>query len=236
MTHDPWHELVLVTAAAVLLGGGAVFLALAWRRRPATGLPSAAPPATVATAPRRDATRPVTLLAAVLSVGAALIHLAAAPSHLEELGALGWGFVAAGAFQASWAIGYVVGPSRRTAIVGIAGNAAILGAWAWSRTVGLPIGPVAGVPEAVGVPDGAASLFQAVLVGLLTVRLTAIDLRGSRLGRLAPDAASTTVVALVPAIGVVFLATTLAVSVALGHQPAAGAAHEHAPGAVHGHP
>jgi hypothetical protein len=39
--------------------------------------------------------------------------------------------------------------------------------WATSRTIGLPIGPEAGLPEPVGFPDLLASSFEIGIVGLM---------------------------------------------------------------------
>ncbi len=235
MTHDLWHALIHLSAAAVLLGGGGVVLARGWRARRAAADAGAAmpvdglPPMSMA----RVVARAATMRAAALSLAAATIHLAAAPAHLAELGLVGWGFVAAAVFQAAWALAYAVNASARVAFVGIAGNAAIVAAWAWSRVEGLPVGALAGVPEPVGVPDAAASLFQVLLVALLVLRAS-----GARLGtpigrRFVRDPASFAVIAVVPAIGVVFLATTLAVTLALGQGHTPGPDHGHEPGAGH---
>ena len=49
-----------------------------------------------------------------------------------------------------------------------AGNAAVLGVWALSRTAGVPIGPARWTPEPVGVFDMASAVFEvAVIVGAL---------------------------------------------------------------------
>jgi hypothetical protein len=168
----------------------------------------------------------VTLLAAALAVGSGLIHLAAAPSHIDELGALGWGFVGATVFQASWALAWAISPSRPVAAWGIAGSIAIALAWLWSRTMGLPVGPLAGVPEAVGFPDAVATLFEVLLVLLLIVRVTG---GGRSLGGAVDRVRSLPVIAAVPAFGLVVVATSMAVTFALGHTHGPGEGHPDEP-------
>jgi hypothetical protein len=199
--HDPGHALVESVAAAVLVAGGAIALLLAGRARLAGGSVAllSEPPAAVGPAGGLAVSA---VLAAALSLGAAVIHFAAAPVHVEELGPLGLGFVAAGAFQAAWALASLIEPARGVVFLGMAGNLTILVAWAWSRSVGLPGMPV----EPITAPDAVTSLFEGLLVILLATR--------SRLRPTGPVA----IIALVPAVGLVFLGTILALSSpALGH-------------------
>lgn len=222
MSHDAWHDLVHLGAAAVLIGGGAFFIALAAIDRRRRG------PAPVrrvdAADPARQLAAILRVLAVALAAGSAAIHLAAAPVHIDELGPLGWGFVAAALFHGAWALAWLIQPSRPVAVVGAVGSLAIAGAWAWTRTFGLPVGPLAGSPEPVGVPDVAATAFELLLVGLLAIRITGRERTAVELLRRAP---SLPAIAVVPALGVMFLATTLSVTLALEHG--------HAPGDVHSH-
>jgi hypothetical protein len=232
MPHDAWHDVVHLGAAAALIGGGAIFIALAAiarRRHP----PARLPRREVAD-PARQLAPILTVLAVALAAGAAAIHLAAAPSHVEELGPLGWGFVAVALFQGAWAPSWLVKPSRQVAVVGALGSLAIAGAWAWTRTFGLPVGPLAGSPEPIGVPDVAATLFELLLVGLLAIRITGREGAAGELLRRAP---SLPAIALVPILGVMFFATTLSVTVALGHAHGPADGHSHAEDAhAHGAP
>jgi hypothetical protein len=108
---------------------------------------------------------------AVLSLGAAAIHFAVMPEHLAEWWAFGGFFAALGWFQALWSIGYLAGPSGRLARFAIAVNLATVLVWAWSRTIGLPIGPDPGVPEPLGAADVVATVLELLLViGLLASR------------------------------------------------------------------
>ena len=184
--------------------------------------------------------RSFAVILAGFSAGAAVIHLVAAPSHFAEIGDLASGFVVAAAFQALWIRWLLAGPSQRTITIGIVGNLAIVAAWAWSRTVGLPIGELAWVPEPIGYPDAASVAFELLLVGGLVV--------GSVVDRLDLDLAITrrasmravASVAIVPVLGLVLVLTslaTVAIASGLDHGPAdAHAAGVHAAGVHAVHP
>jgi hypothetical protein len=201
------HDAIELIAAIVLVVGGVLFTILAFRTRQ---MPSG-PPASASASPAIG--RSIALILAGLSAGAAVIHLVAAPGHYVELGDLGAGFLVAAALQGAWIRWCLAGPSRRTALAGIALNVAILGAWAWTRSVGLPVGPFAGGPEPIGLPDGASVVFELLLVaGLVPIALQ-LDLAASRRG-LARELAA---VAIVPVIGLVLVVTSLAtVAIATG--------------------
>ena len=111
---------------------------------------------------------------AVISLGAAAIHFAVAPEHLAEGWAFGLFFAGLGWFQALWAVAYLVRPALGLRWLAIAANLATVVLWAWSRTLGLPIGPHPGMPEAVGAPDViAGGLELALSIGLLATRAEA---------------------------------------------------------------
>lgn len=131
-------------------------------------------------------------IAIAASVGAGMIHLALGPEHLEELGALGWGFYLAAALQAGWAVAVVAllgrsgGASRFRwpAIAGIAINVAILGAWAISRTAGLPAGETPWLPEPIGRTDTIAAALEVAIVAAILVQRRprpALEFRRARL-------------------------------------------------------
>ena len=66
---------------------------------------------------------------------------------------------------------------RTFLVVGVAGNVALLGLWAWTRMVGgVPIGPHRHI-EPVGAVDGAAVALQALAVVLLIQALRGQPLR-----------------------------------------------------------
>jgi hypothetical protein len=227
------HAAIEAVAAFLLVVGGAVVLALAahQRRRAIAGGGTVA---LAIRAPTSASTSVAAVIAVALSIGAAVIHLAAGPAHVEELGDLGLGFYWAALFQAGWAIAYLARPTRHVAAVGIAGSLAISAAWAWSRAVGLPVGAEAWQPEAIGVPDAIATAFQVLLAALLAVTWARAPRVAVVVGRLRPVASN--LVTGVPVVGIVFLATALAVGSAgsgHGHGGPTESAGSHA-SAVHG--
>ncbi|HEY3334803.1 MAG TPA: hypothetical protein VGK16_06140 [Candidatus Limnocylindrales bacterium] len=118
-------------------------------------------------------TMPTTWWAA-LSLGAAAIHFAVIPDHLEEWWAFGLCFAGLGWFQAVWPIIYRDRPTRPLASLAVAVNFATVIVWAWSRTAGLPVGPEPGMPEAVGAADLVSTLLEVALVaGLLGTQVVA---------------------------------------------------------------
>lgn len=164
--------------------------------------------------------RPATAVAVAASIGAGLIHLGLGPEHLDELGALGWGFYVAAALQLGWAIGVLAVHARharharplprvgvtKIAVAGILMNVAILAAWVVSRTVGLPTGEIPWVPEPVGRADLVSAVLEIAIVMIATAqvrtRITTAGLlavpdrvRGRR--RLAPLVATLSVAAII---------------------------------------
>jgi hypothetical protein len=212
------HDSVERIAAVILVVGGAIFTAMSLRLRPARTGPAfvaddrlGGRPVTPAAA--ADVRRTLVIILAGLSAGAAMIHLAAAPSHYREIGDLAAGFVVSAAFQAAWIRWCLAGPSRSTIAIGIAGNLAIVAAWTWTRTIGLPVGEFAGAPEPVGFPDAASVVFELLLVAGLVIRWLEIDVALSR--RAAVRAIAS--VAVVPVVGIVLVVTSLAaVAIASG--------------------
>jgi hypothetical protein len=116
---------------------------------------------------------------AVLSVGAGVIHAAVVPEHLAEEWAFGAFFILAAAFQIAWAILVVVRPSAIVASIGAVANGAIIAVWALSRTIGLPIGPEAWMPEPVSTLDVAATLMELLLVVSLVSKASSSSRRRS---------------------------------------------------------
>jgi hypothetical protein len=221
-------------AALVLVVGGAIFLALAadqrfGRGRRRGGLPAGRASPRLVPIPAEAVDRSIVRIVASLSLGAAIIHVASAPHHYAEFGDLGAGFIIAGVFQAAWARAALTALSTRAAWIGIIGNLVIVAAWIISRLVGLPVGTQPWIPETIGLPDGAATIFEVLVVGALSVRLLGID-RGL-VERFAP-VRSIAAIAVVPALGLVLLTASLAaVAIAAGadhgvvHSPPAGSAH-----------
>lgn len=114
------------------------------------------------------------------------------------------------------------GPSTRTRRLGIVVNAAIILVWAYTRTVGLPIGEFAGAPEPVGFPDAAAVVFELLLIAGL------VDMQSRPFDAEPAHAAARTIasIAIVPVLGLTILATslaTVAIANGLDHGNTAGA-------------
>jgi hypothetical protein len=104
------------------------------------------------------------ILAAACSTGASAVHLAVIPEHLAAYVPAGFFFAGLAAFQLVWAFGVARRPIPSLMAVGLAVNAAMIGLWLWSRTLGFPLGAEAGAVEPVGYPDALATLLEAMLV------------------------------------------------------------------------
>jgi len=110
--------------------------------------------------------------AAGLSVVAGLLHLAVMPEHFEEWLGYGLFFLAVALAQLAYPVPLLRRPSSRAVLVaGIVGNALIIGLWAVTRTIGVPLGPEAGEVEAVGLVDSVSKLVELGLIGCLLLLL-----------------------------------------------------------------
>ena len=111
------------------------------------------------------------VLAAALA-GAALIHAAVVPEHLEQWTMSGVFFTLLASAEALLAALVILEPTRLVLGSAVAASVVPLLLWVLSRSVGLPLGPTPGVPEQVGLADlacGALEVLTLVLaVGLLT--------------------------------------------------------------------
>jgi uncharacterized membrane-anchored protein len=110
-------------------------------------------------------------VAAMLSLGAAWVHLAYVAPHLRQWWAYGAFFLATGIGQALFAPLILRRPRPWLAVVGIAGNIAIVAMYVLSRINGAPFGPHANVPERVGAVDLATAAAEVVLIALLVTVL-----------------------------------------------------------------
>jgi hypothetical protein len=107
------------------------------------------------------------LVSGLLSLVAGWIHLAFVSSHWEFWWAYGAFFLATGLFQALLAPALLRWPGSWTALVGIAGNVAIIGMYLYSRLYQIPMGPHKGVLERVQATDLICTACEVVLVGVL---------------------------------------------------------------------
>jgi hypothetical protein len=101
---------------------------------------------------------------AAFSAGAAAIHFAVISEHFEVYWVFGAFFLVVAWFQAASSIAVVAHPDRRLLLAIAVVNVVVIVIWIWSRTAGLPIGPEAGEPEAIGAPDVLSTVLEALLV------------------------------------------------------------------------
>jgi hypothetical protein len=104
------------------------------------------------------------VLLAALSWVAALIHAVVVPEHWQEYRPYAVCFAALAAAQAGWSIALFHDPTPGVLRAGAVLSAGVVAVWMLSRTVGLPVGPAPGRPEALGVVDVAATLAELVIV------------------------------------------------------------------------
>ena len=119
---------------------------------------------------------PALTIAALASAGAGLVHAAAAGTHQGEQSLVVLFSICALA-QLGWAVLVLVAPTRAIVIAGVVVNLAAVGAWALSRTTGLPLIDALREQEAVGRQDLVAALLAglavfATLAALLWPRAT----------------------------------------------------------------
>jgi hypothetical protein len=98
---------------------------------------------------------------AALVAGAGVIHFAMVPTHAADSLVDGIGFAVFGWLQIALAVAIAVRPNKRVLVATIAVNAAALGLWVLSRTVGLPVGRHEGIVEDVGSIDRSARCSRA---------------------------------------------------------------------------
>jgi hypothetical protein len=103
-------------------------------------------------------------LAAIASVGAAVIHFAVVPTHWQEWMPAGLFFVSIALFQLIWARVVLARPATAVLAAGIAANVGAAALWALSRTAGAPFGPHAGEPELVQAAGLCALLLEIYVV------------------------------------------------------------------------
>lgn len=144
-------------------------------------------------------------------IGSAVIHFSHAGVHLKEWRPAGITFLALAGAELALAAWLLVGASRVAYLLGIWVSQATVLLWGLSRTVGIPFGPDAFVPEPLGRPDLTSTVLEAItLVVLLPLLLSRaagngeIDLSRSgyvAVGVMAILVGSSTWVAVLPATG-----------------------------------
>ncbi len=131
-----------------------------------------------------DARRGLETWAGGLSIAAGGLHGGLASEHLQEWWGYGLFFLFAAAAQLVLGLALLTnavnaidsGPAwarlkRGMYGTGIAGNLAILGLYAVTRTVGIPVGAAAGRIEAVAPIDVVSKVLEAAVIVLLAVLL-----------------------------------------------------------------
>jgi hypothetical protein len=122
------------------------------------------------------------LVAALAFVGA-LIHVGAAVDHWQEYHLYTLVFSCLAALQICWAVLILRGASPRVLALGCVMQLAIVGLWAVSRTVGVPLAPTAWSPEGIGVADLAETIGELTTVLAVLSVLLAERSNAARLAR-----------------------------------------------------
>jgi cytochrome c-type biogenesis protein len=131
-----------------------------------------------ALAPRRDTLRaPLVLLAGLLTLSSAGVHLVVTPAHFQEWSGYGLFFLVVASLQILYALGLVVSEERLARsswylVAGILGSLLVIEVYALSRTVGIPfLGPHAGHVEEIGTIDVFSKVLELGLVATLAAML-----------------------------------------------------------------
>jgi hypothetical protein len=114
------------------------------------------------------------------SHGAGVVHLGMVPEHFQEWWVYGVCFAAVGAAQIMWAVGALARDRAPLLAFVLASNVALVGLWAATRTVGIPIGPQPWTAEAAGRADVLCVLLE------LGTALALVAARGVRRHRATP--------------------------------------------------
>lgn len=111
-----------------------------------------------------DDSRLAARCAAIASLGAAVIHFAVTPMHWRDWLPSGAFFATVAVFQMIWALMAFSRPRSLLLAMGGVANAGLAALWVMSRTVGPPVGPHAGQPEAVEAAGISVLLLQCYVV------------------------------------------------------------------------
>lgn len=125
------------------------------------------------------------MVAAAASMGVAAVHASVASEHFHEALIYGLFFTFAAAAQVCWpAVVLLSRNRRRWLLIGAAANLVVIALWAYTRVIGVPLGPGRGTTERVGIADIIATSCELLVVtfALLAVRASSREL--DDLGRL----------------------------------------------------
>jgi hypothetical protein len=112
----------------------------------------------------------LTSSAAVVGLVATAVHVRVAPEHFHEAVLFGVFFTLTSICQFGWSALMITRPRRWLVWSGAIGNSLVIGLWAYTRLVSVPIGPEAGRPEDIGMPDIIATTAETLLV-ILTIAI-----------------------------------------------------------------
>lgn len=140
---------------------------------------------------------------AVTSVVVAVIHFAVAGEHFAEYWAFGVFFLVVAWLQLGWAVAVVVRPTRELLASAVLMNAAIIGVYIITRTVGDVIGPTPGAVEPLGFGDVLSTACEAIIVA------GSILLLRRSLGRAIPKPVAARALVAIAAISMVLLSVSL---------------------------
>jgi hypothetical protein len=152
---------------------------------------------------------------ALASIAAGAINIAAAATvGRDSTQSLAF-FVVVAAAQLVWGAVALARAPRWWLALGAVGNLVVVATWVLSRTVGLPVGEVAGITLPVGFADGLATALEAVTV----VGAAALLVRGRGPARSVARSPGVTVAAAV-VVGALALVGVLSQAGAIGSSPA----------------
>lgn len=126
---------------------------------------------------RSPADHDLRLLLATGLAAVGVIHLAVLPAHVTEwpLAGVFFALLSAAALVAATLV--LIRPNRLLLLGTAALSAGPIAVWLMSRTLGMPFGPDAGVPEPVGLADSSACLLE---LATLTVSIMLVRGRAAR--------------------------------------------------------
>lgn len=171
---------------------------------------------------------------ALSSIAAGAVNIAAAATvGRTAIDTLAF-FALAATAQVVWGAVALVRAPRWWLALGAAGHLAVAGTWVVSRTVGLPVGTLAGKVLPVGLPDGLATALEvAVVVGAAVLLIWRVSLTRSAGRSPGVTVATAVVVGALALVGV--LAQTGAIgSSSNGNVPGGGAAPSNGSGSGYG--
>jgi hypothetical protein len=109
------------------------------------------------------------VIAAACLFGAEIIHIDVIDEHVREWLFAGLFFLIVAVLEGLLGVALLVGSSPRSVRLTIWVSALTAAVWLVSRTVGLGIGPMPWVPEAVGWPDSIATFLELMTIAVLVV-------------------------------------------------------------------